>query len=334
MVDNILTKEIMLEFAYHKGKIVTRDFVSQFSVSRQYVSSLISDLVAENKLIKIGSTKKAFYVLPAYAEKHKDIYPIRYQTAFSNSGLEEHRVLDQIERAFPPLKELPENVSSIFAFAFSGMLNNAIEHSESSRIGVEVAIQNETLSFVVSDSGLGVFRNIKKKRKLGSELEAIQDLMKGKTTTMPKSHSGEGIFFTSKVGDLFVLDSYGRIFIVDNKRADVFIDETKKLKIGTKVIFKINTSSPRHLNEVFEQYANQADNSDLGFDKTLIQVKLYTIGGVHVSRSQARRILSGLDKFKIILFDFNKVPLVGQAFADEIFRVFHNKHPDIRLETE
>ncbi|MBU0573758.1 MAG: hypothetical protein KKH83_04710, partial [Candidatus Margulisbacteria bacterium] len=230
MVDNILTKEIMLEFAYHKGKIVTRDFVSQFSVSRQYVSSLISDLVAENKLIKIGSTKKAFYVLPAYAEKHKDIYPIRYQTAFSNSGLEEHRVLDQIERAFPPLKELPENVSSIFAFAFSGMLNNAIEHSESSRIGVEVAIQNETLSFVVSDSGLGVFRNIKKKRKLGSELEAIQDLMKGKTTTMPKSHSGEGIFFTSKVGDLFVLDSYGRIFIVDNKRADVFIDETKKLK--------------------------------------------------------------------------------------------------------
>ncbi|MBU0573190.1 MAG: STAS-like domain-containing protein, partial [Candidatus Margulisbacteria bacterium] len=92
--------------------------------------------------------------------------------------------------------------------------------------------------------------------------------------------------------------------------------------------------SPRHLNEVFEQYANQADNSDLGFDKTLIQVKLYTIGGVHVSRSQARRILSGLDKFKIILFDFNKVPLVGQAFADEIFRVFHNKHPDIRLETE
>ena len=54
------------------------------------------------------------------------------------------------------------------------------------------------LSFIVNDSGIGIFRNIMQKRNLKSELEAIQDLMKGKTTTMPESHSGEGIFFTSK----------------------------------------------------------------------------------------------------------------------------------------
>ena len=44
-------------------------------------------------------------------------------------------------------------------------------------------------------------------------------------------------------------------------------------------------------------------------------------------------MLSGLDKFKIIVFDFNKVPVVGQAFADEIFRVFHQKHPTITLQS-
>jgi len=33
------------------------------------------------------------------------------------------------------------------------------------------------------------------------------------------------------------------------------------------------------------------------------------------------------------LFDFDKVPTVGQSFADEIFRVFHQKQPDIKLET-
>ncbi|MFC1511199.1 STAS-like domain-containing protein [Candidatus Margulisiibacteriota bacterium] len=329
----MLTKEEILKIAAQKGKVFTRDLVKQFDVSRQYASSLVADLVTDEKLIKLGSTRKAFYVSPEYAKDHPEIFPPRYQAAFDNSDLEEHRVLDQIEQAFPRLKDLPENIKSIFDYAFSEMLNNAIEHSTSVRIGVEVAIQGGVLSFVVRDSGIGVFRNVKNKRKLKSVFEAIQDLMKGKTTTMPKSHSGEGIFFTSKVGDLFMLDSFGRLLTVNNKIPDIFVNKTEKVKRGTKVVFRIAISSQRHLNEVFGQYTHKTKDSDYGFDKTMIQVKLYTLGGVHISRSQARRILAGLEKFKVIVFDFNKVPLVGQAFADEIFRVFHKKHPKIKLET-
>ncbi|MBU0686519.1 MAG: DUF4325 domain-containing protein [Candidatus Margulisbacteria bacterium] len=330
----MLTKEKILNIAAQKDKIFTRDLVKMFDVSRQYVNSLIADLVKDEKLVKLGSTRKAFYVLPEYAQKHQEIYPQRYHTTLNNSALEEHKVLNQIEQTFPLLKILPENIKSIFTYAFSEMLNNAIEHSTSIRIGIEVAIQGGVLSFVVKDSGIGVFRNVKKKRKLKSEDEAIQDLMKGKTTTMPKSHSGEGIFFTSKAGDLFILDSFGRQLIVNNRIPDIFVNKTKKIKRGTKVVFKIDVSSQQHLEELFQQYTNQTKDSDYGFDKTMIQVKLYTLGGVHISRSQARRILAGLEKFKVIVFDFNKVPVVGQAFADEIFRVFHNKHPKIILETQ
>jgi len=130
-----------------------------------------------------------------------------------------------------------------------------------------------------------------------------------------------------------MLDSFGRQLIVNNKIPDIFVDKTKKIKFGTKVVFRIDISSQRHLDELFRQYTSQIKDSDYGFDKTMIQVKLYTLGGVHISRSQARRVLAGLEKFKVIVFDFNKVPLVGQAFADEIFRVFHKKHPNIKLET-
>jgi hypothetical protein len=42
---------------------------------------------------------------------------------------------------------------------------------------------------------------------LKNHLEAIQDLLKGKQTTMPKSHSGEGIFFTSKIADNLTISS-------------------------------------------------------------------------------------------------------------------------------
>ncbi|MBU1862219.1 MAG: STAS-like domain-containing protein [Candidatus Omnitrophica bacterium] len=51
-----------------------------------------------------------------------------------------------------------------------------------------------------------------------------------------------------------------------------------------------------------------------------------------MARSQARRILFGLDQFKCIVLDFKDVAGIGQGFADEIFRVFQNAHPDISFE--
>jgi len=330
----MLNRGEVLEIARGKGKLFSKDLVERFKVSRQYASILISGLVSDNKLVKFGSTRRAFYVLPEYAETHREIFPVHYITAFKNVGLEEHKILNKIEETFPIIKKLPENVRSIFTYSFSEMLNNAIEHSQSVRIGVEVSAPKNIFSFVINDSGIGVFRNVMRKRGLKSELEAIQDLLKGKTTTMPKSHSGEGIFFTSKAANVFVLDSFGYQLIINNEIPDVFVKRTKKIKIGTRVAFKISSSSNKHLNEVFKKYTNSISESDYGFDKTEVRIKLYTLSGVHISRSQARRILSGLEKFKVVVFDFDKVPMVGQAFADEIFRVFQEKYPEIKLETE
>jgi len=52
-----------------------------------------------------------------------------------------------------------------------------------------------------------------------------------------------------------------------------------------------------------------------------------------VSRSQARRILSGLELLKEVTLDFKNIEYIGQAFADEIFRVFKNRNPEILLKT-
>jgi len=208
------------------------------------------------------------------------------------------------------------------------MFNNAIEHSESHFIDVHVSESKKLLTFIVRDFGVGVFRNVMKKRQLNSELEAIQDLLKGKTTTAPKAHSGEGIFFTSKIADLFVLESFNSRLRIDNVLPDVFIEEVKKPLKGTEVTFSIATDSRKHLSDIFRKFQT---GTDLAFDKTEIQIKLYTMGTVYVSRSQARRVLVGLEKFKSIILDFDKVPTVGQAFADEIFRVFLLKHPNIKI---
>ena len=50
-----------------------------------------------------------------------------------------------------------------------------------------------------------------------------------------------------------------------------------------------------------------------------------------ISRSQAKRLLTRLEPFKEVFLDFEGVDIIGQAFADEIFRVFQNAHPEIEI---
>ena len=327
-------KDKILQLIKQKGRLTSSEITGSIGVSRQYVNMVISGLVAEKQVIKLGGTRNAFYVSSGYAQKHSEVLPTTFKKKYRNVSLEEHQVLIELEEKFPLISNIPENIKSIFTFAFSELFNNAIEHSESKIISVEVSLRSNKLSFIIEDSGIGVFRNIMKKKELRSVIEAIQDLLKGKTTTMPKSHSGEGIFFTSKASDLFILDSFGHQLSIQTLLGDVKVKQISTSKRGTRVIFEISVDSELHLNDVFKKYTNIKNDSDFGFDKTEIRVKLYTTSGVHISRSQARRILSGLDKFKIILLDFDKVPVVGQAFADEIYRVYQNAHPDILIQEE
>ena len=220
---HMLTTQKILNLASKKGTIKTIDFIGDFGVSRQYASKLISKLVTEKKLVKIGSTRSAIYVTAEYLQKNPSLIPASYSKTLINKQLEEHKIFDDIEHNFQNLAKFPENIKSIFEYAFSEMFNNAIEHSKSEKIKFSVGLNKNTLFFIVDDFGVGVFKNIMEKRRLNSEMEAIQDLLKGKTTTAPKLHSGEGIFFTSKAGDEFILDSYGYELTVNNKIKDVFM---------------------------------------------------------------------------------------------------------------
>lgn len=323
-------RETILNLAAEKKRITTAGVVRALNgqISRQYISKILRRLVEEGVLMKAGSTRSAFYMLPEHAAEFGN----RLKKRFKNKDLKEHEVFDIIERRLPALarlKQTRENVHSIFVYAFSEILNNAIEHSESEYIEIDVNIDTHELHFAINDFGIGIFLNVMQTRGLASELNAIQDILKGKTTTQPHVHSGEGIFFTSKSADVFVLESFGYRVRIDSIINDVFVEQLKPQKKGTRVQFTIARDSQRELNDVFRAY--QSDESDYAFDKTDVRVKLYTFGTTYISRSQARRVLSGLEKFKTIILDFNKVPSVGQAFADEIFRVFLSRHPDITI---
>jgi len=41
--------------------------------------------------------------------------------------------------------------------------------------------------------------------------------------------------------------------------------------------------------------------------------------------------LARIDRFKMVFFNFAGVDMIGQAFADEVFRVFAEGHPSMQL---
>ena len=75
-----------------------------------------------------------------------------------------------------------------------------------------------------------------------------------------------------------------------------------------------------------------SSGDDDAFTKTVVPVRLAQYGDERlVSRSQAKRLLAGVDKFRVVVFDFSGVEAVGQAFADEVFRVFKKQHPEMQI---
>jgi len=294
--------------------------------SRQYVHSVLKELIADNKLISGGAGRASVYALP----EHINLVSKHVTKRLINKKLEEHIVFDKFKQEASFLQSLPENVFSIVDYTFQEMLNNAIDHSESTTITVSAKKEDRSVVMKVDDTGIGAFANIAKKLHLSSEIQAIGELMKGKTTTAPKNHTGEGIFFSSKAVDIFVLDSHKHRLTVNNLIQDVFIEDLKQYKKGTRVKLRINQDSQRHLSDIFRKH--QMNPDDHAFNQTQIIIKLFEVDTVYMSRSQARRIMSGLgEKFKKIILDFEDVQTIGQAFADEIFRVFQNKYKSAEI---
>jgi len=316
-------KTSILKKLTQRKEIKVAEITKATGFSRAYVNRFFQELKDEGKIMLIGRANKARYVMTG---KKTKAAVLEFSRILRNKDISEDLVLDDIKRETGIFLHLPKNVSKIVDYAFTEMLNNAITHSKSETIAMRVKKEDSWLRFEIADRGVGIFNNIIKKRRLKNELEAIQDLLKGKQTTAPEEHTGEGIFFTSKLADNLVIQSSTKKLIFDNILKDLFIKNVKNTR-GTKINFAISVKSKIDLNSVFKKFTVGV----FTFGKTEVSVNLYKMDTDFISRSQARRILSGLDKFGTVLLNFQGVETIGQAFADEVFRVWQKHHQNIMI---
>jgi hypothetical protein len=208
--------------------------------------------------------------------------------------------------------------------------STTLEHSEGTSIGVDFTKTAANTEVVIFDDGIGIFKKIQAALGLLDERHSVLELAKGKFTTDPARHSGEGIFFASRMFDDFAILSGEVIFSHELEDVADWIVEREKYSSGTAVFMTLSNHTSRTTKRVFDKFAS--DGGDYGFTKTVVPVRQARYGDDDlVSRSQARRLLARVDRFKLVMLDFDGVDAIGQAFADEIFRVFPAQHPEVSV---
>ena len=300
---------------------INRLVAEQFGISRQTANQHIKYLVQEGQLKASGNTKARRYELETL-DYHDDIIAV-------TPRLEEH--VTWRETIVPYLSEVNDNVADICQFGFTEMVNNVVSHSAAKKMRVVVERNPVLIKLMVCDDGVGIFRKIQQAFGYSDPRQALLELAKGKVTSDPDRHTGEGIFFASKMFDAFSLWSEDLYYARSQKGEDDWLIEVEdRLSYkGTAVVMEIHPNSSRTSKAVFDMYAS-GENND--FSRTHVPIKLARYEKEQlISRSQARRILARFERFSEVILDFQGVDMIGQGFADEIFRVFRREHPEIDL---
>ena len=291
---------------------------NRFSISRQAVNRHLNQLMDDQVLDAEGVTRNRSYRLRVLSWQRQ--YPLDSQLA------EDVVWRNDIEDL---LDELPDNVLDIWQYGFSEIFNNAIDHSDGNDVIAKVEKTAASVNLVLIDDGVGIFTKIQNEFGLLDERHAMLELSKGKLTTDPENHSGQGIFFTSRMFDEFTILSGETFFYHEFSELGDWILERGEHGSGTMISMKLNNQISRTAKEIFDQYTS---GEDYAFSKTIVPVRLAQYNREKlISRSQARRLMARVDSFNTVILDFNKVEAVGQAFADEVFRVFSGRHQDVEV---
>lgn len=336
MVDNIFARQALTQ-GWRGRTLEIRQFIlanvsahprdiaaltaKRFSVSRQSASKHLQALERLGLLEATGRTRTREYRLRFFQEE---------EFVIENITEAEEDVVWR-KRVAPLLDGLPSNVIAICHFGFTEMFNNVIDHSESPNALIKVKQNAEQLDITILDRGVGIFNKLQQEFDLHDSRHALLELLKGKLTSDPARHTGEGIFFTSRMFDGFTIYSSDLFFARHNLKDDWFMKtEARQAFPGTVVELMIKTSTTRTPQQIFGEYADI--ESDYTFTRTHVPVFIAQHGEEQlVSRSQAKRLLARFDRFDVILLDFKGIAFIGQAFADEVFRVFATEHPHTQI---
>jgi anti-sigma regulatory factor (Ser/Thr protein kinase) len=234
-------------------------------------------------------------------------------------------------RDFAPHFEMPKNVRQLMQHAFTELLNNAIDHSEGQFVTVSMRQTPAHLQLLVSDDGRGLFDKIREGFEIEDPAMAMLELSKGKLTSAPDRHTGRGLYFTSRLADIF--DLHANAVAFQHREWDPRSwkqARAVKQQQGSAIYLAIALDTTRTLDEVMRSASIDAQGYSI--ERTTLPLRLIVNEDTGLeSRAQARRVAARLTEFKQAELDFTGIEHIGQGFADELFRVFGRNQTAVQL---
>ncbi len=287
-------------------------------VTRRTAAKALRRLVDAQWLVREGTVRRPTW-RPGLLRQVSRRYPL--------AGLQEDLPWS---RDFAPHFALHAPVRRMAQHVFCELLNNAIDHSEGTSVAVSMRQTPGQLQVLVSDDGRGLFDKIRDRFDLADPSLAMLELSKGRLTSEPERHTGRGLFFSSRMADVFDLHANEHAFQRRDWTGDSWLPARGLKHRGTSVYAAIALDTARTLESVLEAY--RVDGPGFAFERTVVPLRLLeqAHGGLE-SRAVARRVAARLDQFRRADVDFSGVAHVGHGFADELFRVFANRERALEL---
>lgn len=307
--------------AVDHGKDLHAQVMQRLSCSRRQSSLALKRLVTLQWLKSHGTPRKPHFT-PGALRQVVQRYTLQ--------GLQEDLPW---RRDFAPYFNLPSAVLQMAQHAFTELLNNAIDHSGGQTVTVSVRQTPLQLQLLVSDDGCGLFNRIEQSFDIADPALAMLELSKGKLTSAPNHHSGHGLFFTSRLADIFDIHANANAWQSRAWERGAWRPgrtNAVSTRSGTSIYMAITLDTTRTLDSVLQ--AHSANGCGYDFARTLVPLQLMAPAGATLaSRAEAKRAVHRLNQFAHAELDFTGVHSIGHGFADELFRVFKRENPQLEL---
>ncbi len=320
------------------GGLSAAELARRLKVTRPVVTRHLSALIKEGRVVREGTGRRVRYHLwtappplpaptaPAAtpAPVAAPASPVAFVRRYPRAVLSEDRVWQELLQLHPALARMSAPVQELFRYAFTEVLNNAIEHSRGNEVEVRFAqASDDTLSFEVHDDGVGLLASLRRKLSVGSVEEAVKRLSQASKPLWAEGQIGVGLFFSSRAARRFEVESNGLRWTLDNQTAQT-ATAAASARSGTRVRFQ-GDLRPRHT--LAELFAIHAERTMIDRSRVVV-----TLGTSFISRTEAQRLLRPLERYHTVVLDFRGVKAIGQGFADEVFRIWPSSHPHVTLE--
>lgn len=295
----------------------------RLALGRHSVRTLIARLQAAQWLVREGTARRPRWRPGALRQVVQ---------SYALEGLLE----DQPWRLdFAPMFELPVQVKRMARHAFTELVNNAIDHSGGTQVTVSMRQTPQQLQLLVSDDGCGLFQRVEASFAIDDPALAMLEIAKGRLTSQPERHCGQGLVATCRLADVFDVRANAARF---QRRAwggtrwhGLPAASALAERPGTTVYMAISLDTTRTLQGVLAELAGSEAGGT--FERTSVPLNLLLAGdeAALASRAEAKRVAARLTSFRRAEIDFGGINEIGHAFAHELFSVFRRSHPEVEL---